>query len=420
MRKWLIVPGSMTVSALLVVAGAAAAATAGGPAHAPALTWLVVHSPNRVTAGGATGNSLDGVSCASTSACTAVGSYVNGIGAQRTLAESWDGTRWSVLPSRNRGRTGNANALFGVSCASPRACMAVGASGLATGGASGLAGAGASGLSIDSLQTLAESWNGTRWSVLPTPNRGTTGDNFDSVSCVSADACMAVGAFGISSNGSGTLAESWDGAHWSVLPTPNPVGAVDGFRGVSCTSADACMAVGSSATSDNGPFTTLAEFWNGSRWSVLPSPNPVAGDNEFNGVSCVSADACTAVGISGSSGAPTVTLIESWNGSRWSVVPSPNGPGLTWLWGVSCAAEDACSAAGLYFAGPPRTLIESWDGTRWSMVPTPSPGVENRVLNGVSCPSATTCTAAGDFFSRAQGAFRTLIETGTAQVRLNR
>ena len=416
MRKWLIVPGWMAVSALLVVAGAASAATAGNPAHAPALTWSVVHSPNRGTAGGATGNSLDGVSCASSSACTAVGSYVDGIGAQRTLAESWDGTRWSVLPSRNRGRTGNGNALFGVSCALPRACMAVGASGLATGGASGLAGVGASGLSIDSLQTLAESWDGTHWSVLPSPNRGTTGDNFDSVSCVSADVCMAVGAFGISSGGSGTLAESWDGARWSVLPSPNPVGAGDGFRGVSCTAADACMAVGSSGTSDNGPFTTLAEFWNGRQWSVVPSPNPVSGSNEFNGVSCTGEDACTAVGVSGTSAGVTTTLIESWNGSRWSVVPSPNGPGLTWLWGVSCAATDACNAAGLYFAktGTPRTLIESWDGTRWSVVPTPSPGVENRVLNGVSCASATTCTAAGDFYSRAQAAFRTLIETGTA------
>ena len=346
MRKWLIVPGSITVSALLVVAGAASAARAGAPAQAPALTWSVVHSPNRELARAAVGNSFDAVSCASTSACTAVGSYLNGLGAQRTLAESWDGTRWSVLPSPNRGN----------------------------------------------------------------------GDNFDSVSCVSADACLAVGAFGSGSTGGGTLAESWDGARWSLLPSPNPIGAGDAFRGVSCASADACMAVGLAGPSDNGPFSTLAEFWNGSRWSVVPSPNPVAGSNEFNGVSCVSADACTAVGVSGTSGGQTTTLIESWNGSRWSVVPSPNGPGFTWLWGVSCAATDACNAAGLYFAkaGPPRTLIESWDGTRWSMVPAPSPGVENRVLNGVSCASATTCTAAGDFYSRAQAQFRTLIETGTA------
>ena len=317
--RWL--PAGAVVTGLVLLGGVV-------PANAQTLTWSVVHSPNRELARAAVGNSFDAVSCASTSACTAVGSYLNGLGAQRTLAESWDGTRWSLLRSPNRGRTGTGNALFGVSCAAPRACMAVGASGLASGGASALPSWGASRLSIDSLQTLAELWNGTRWSVLPSPNRGTTGDNFDSVSCVSADACVAVGAFGSGSTGGGTLAESWDGARWSLLPSPNPIGAGDAFRGVSCASADACMAVGLAGPSDNGPFSTLAEFW---------------------------------------------------NGSRWSVVPSPNGPGFTWLWGVSCAATDACNAAGLYFAkaGPPRTLIESWDGTRWSMVPAPSPGVQH-------------------------------------------
>ena len=121
-----------------------------------------------------------------------MGSYVDGIGAQRTLAESWDGTRWSVLRSANRGRTGNGNALFGVSCALPRACMAVGASGLATGGASGLSGGSASGLSIDTLQTLAESWDGTHWSVVPSPNPVSGSNEFNGVSCAATDGNGAV------------------------------------------------------------------------------------------------------------------------------------------------------------------------------------------------------------------------------------
>jgi hypothetical protein len=403
----------MTVSALLVAAGAAAAATAGASAHAPALTWSVVQSPNRELARGATVNSLDAVSCASTSACTAVGSYLNGLGAQRTLAESWDGARWLVLHSPNRGRAGKGNALFGVSCASPRACMAVGSSGFATGGASGLSGGRASGLGIDTLQTLAESWDGTRWTLLPSPNRGTTGDNFDGVSCVSANLCMAVGAFGNSSDVTGTLVESWDGAHWSVVPSPNPVAAGNGFSGVSCASADACMAVGSSG-GNSGPRTTLAEFWNGRRWSVLPTPNPGTGANFLNGVSCTSPDACTAAGEAFHANSQTTSLIESWNGSQWSVVPSPSpGVGQTLVNGVSCAAQNACSAVGSYSTST-RTLVESWDGSNWSVVPTPNPGVENRSLNGVSCASATTCTAAGYFFSRAENTLRTLIETGTA------
>ena len=391
MWKPLIVLGSMAFSALLAVASVVPATAAPVRETTRILTWSVVHSPNR----GAGANALNGVSCVSAHGCMAVGQDLGSTGALRTLAESWDGSRWSVVPSPNRGR--DDNVLDAVSCVSVVACMA---SGYFEGGLGG---------------TLAESWDGTRWSVLPSPAPGTTGgDALYGVSCVSADACMAVGAFGNSSGNASTLAESWDGARWSVVPSPNPVPGGGGFRGVSCVSKDACVAVGFSG-SNTGVHTTLAESWNGSHWSVLPSRNPVTGNNLFNGVSCVSADACTAIGVSGSSTGVTSTLIESWDGSRWSVVPSPNpGPGFTWLDGVSCAAADACNATGHYFTqtGGNRTLIESWNGTRWSVVPHPQPGTTARELVGVSCVSTTTCTAAGFFFGR--GAIRTLIETGTA------
>jgi hypothetical protein len=152
------------------------------------------------------------------------------------------------------------------------------------------------------------------------------------------------------------------------------------------------------------------------RWSVLPTPNPGTGGNFLNGVSCTSPDTCTAAGEAFHANSQTTSLIESWNGSQWSVVPSPS-PGVvqTLVNGVSCAAQNACSAVGSYSTRTgTKTLVESWDGSSWSVVPTPNPGVETRSLNGVSCASATTCTAAGGFFSRAQNTFRTLIETGTS------
>ena len=53
-------------------------------------------------------------------------------------------------------------------------------------------------------------------------------------------------------------------------------------------------------------------------------------DNELNVVSCSGPSACVAVGVS-STPEPNPpfrtayqTLIESWNGSAWSIVPSPN------------------------------------------------------------------------------------------------
>jgi hypothetical protein len=46
-----------------------------------------------------------------------------------------------------------------------------------------------------------------------------------------------------------------------------------------------------------GVQVTLAEVWDGSRWAIQPTPNPVgAGASVLLGVSCTSPGACTAVG----------------------------------------------------------------------------------------------------------------------------
>lgn len=71
-----------------------------------------------------------------------------------------------------------------------------------------------------------------------------------------------------------TLAERWNGACWFIQPTPNPVGAASAeLLGVSCTSADACTAVGDD-TYSAGRQLTLAEWWNGAGWSIRPTPSP--------------------------------------------------------------------------------------------------------------------------------------------------
>src|SRR5579862_7478511 len=111
-----------------VVAGALITGSwAAVPASAQTPAWSVVPSANRVG-----DNFLNGVSCVSPVACMAVGYRGRGNGFS-TLVESWDGARWSVVPSPNRART--TNELLAVSCVSPVACVAVGGSGFAVGGA---------------------------------------------------------------------------------------------------------------------------------------------------------------------------------------------------------------------------------------------------------------------------------------------
>jgi hypothetical protein len=209
------------------------------------------------------------------------------------------------------------------------------------------------------------------------------------------------------------LIESWDGTRWSVAPSPDPATG-GGLSGVSCVAADACMAVGFSG-SETAVHGTLAESWDGTRWSVLPTPSPGTSGNFLNGVSCVSADTCTAAGDAFHSNGPTTSLIESWDGTQWSVVPSPSpGIGQTLDNGVSCVSKTACSVVGYYSTRVgTKILVESWDGSRWSVVPTPNPGVIDHILNGVSCPSPDTCMAAGYFFSH-HPSYRTLTLLGTA------
>ncbi len=293
---------------------------------------------------------------------------------------------WSIVASPN---SSGGNVLNGVSCVSASFCMATGSSGSGT-------------------ASLAESWNGSSWSIVPSPNSTGGSANLSSVSCTSASFCMAIGS---------SLAESWRGSSWSIVLSPNPTGGSANLSSVSCTSASFCMATGFYYAS-SGSISSLAETWNGSSWSIVPSPNPTgssggAGAGAFlSGVSCTSASFCMATGTYYTSSGGN-TLAESWNGTKWSIVASPNptSGNYTSLSGVSCTSASFCMATGLYEPSPIAndTLAESWNGTSWSLdLPIDPAGAVNASLNGVSC-EATICTAAGSF--KGTGSSQTLVET---------
>jgi hypothetical protein len=74
----------------------------------------------------------------------------------------------------------------------------------------------------------------------------------------------------------------------------------------------------------------MVERWNGDSWSEIKSPfitGTVAGFVELNGVSCVSATTCFAVGKFPNEMGTGRSLIEQWNGSTWSFVDAPNFSG---------------------------------------------------------------------------------------------
>ncbi len=155
-------------------------------------TWSAQTPP---TPTGAKRGALGGVSCTSSTACTATGGFLDSSELEVPLAESWNGTTWSAheppLPAGVK-----EGYLAGVSCTSSTACMATGQ------------------FLNSSVYwvPLAEHWNGTSWTAQepPTPAETIRG-NLDGVSCTSSTACMAAGGFeSESSNGGLPLAERYN------------------------------------------------------------------------------------------------------------------------------------------------------------------------------------------------------------------
>lgn len=227
-------------------------------------------------ASGTSFSQLNGVSCASTSACTAVGTITSSSG-DRVMIERWNGSSWTIQAAP--GLPASADFL-GSSCPSVTLCTAVGN----YDGSSG------------DLQPLVARWSGTGWAMqnLPIPG-GAVGGQLTSVSCSSNTMCMTVGLYTNSGLAKRYLADIWNGSTWSLEAIPDPTKSnLNQLNAVSCAAVSGCTAVGSSAGKKG--TLTVAEGWNGSVWAVQTTVNPAPTRDYFDGVSCVPTATCTAVG----------------------------------------------------------------------------------------------------------------------------
>jgi hypothetical protein len=260
---------------------------------------------------------------------------------------------------------------------------------------------------------LIESWDGARWSITPSPNPGTY-DQLYGVSCASLRLCVAVGYYHAGNDRNRTLIESWDGVRWSIAASPN-TSVNDGniLTSVSCTSGSFCTAVGHYRHIAVNRTKVLIESWDGTRWSIAANPSmPVNEGASLTRVSCTSSSACTAVGsyFSGST-----LLVESWDGARWSIAPTPGVPADAVAYAVSCADSNLCVVTGYHLIRSarrppqPSPWVESWDGARWSIDAIP-PVKGTALIYGVSCAGKSNCVATG-WYSHAGSAAHTLVES---------
>ncbi len=169
--------------------------------------------------------------------------------------DRWDGRSWS----NERVPTGHRNGHFmSISCVSKRDCQAI-------------VGASKGEIPI----SMAATWDGRRWAMhKPAVLAGSPGAeiSLDGVACVRSTDCEAVGDF-VARPDFGPIAGLLRSGKWTSQSTADPPAAdADNLTSVSCSAAAACMAVGwFEPTSGDG---SLAESWNGSSWQVVPTPVP--------------------------------------------------------------------------------------------------------------------------------------------------
>lgn len=243
--------------------------------------------------------------------------------------------------------------------------------------------------------TLIEHWNGKTWTHVPSPSPG-EGGYLNAVTAVSRTDAWAVGLIGPGGNGSPgattPLIEHWNGVSWKQVPCPLPANGGQ-FWSVSATSPTDVWAVGQTggdATTDGQQ--NLIEHWNGTAWTRVPSPDPAGGANVLRGVSAISPTDAWAVGYTEATSHQNAVILH-WNGTTWSQVASNTGLPDAQL--ISVAGTSGLDAWAVGMTNPstcsPKcgTLILHWNGTAWYRVPSPNPpaGYLNTLLGVVAiCP----------------------------------
>jgi len=375
-------------AAILLVAGLllGSLAVPGGAACAGA--WNIVSSPNQGEAGGDFDNELTSLAVVSANDVWAVGDWGTYGAARSTLALHWNGSSWSKVATPNG--SNEVNWLSGAAALASNDVWAVGSTATNPPEQS-------------TSKTLIEHWNGSAWSVVTSPNPtpplsggGPVNNQLLGVAAVAPNDVWAVGQstdFGAGQ----TLIVHWNGTAWSVVPSPHP-GTYSVLRSISAVSANDIWAVGTYYK--DGLQVTLVEHWNGTKWSVVNSPNDGPFLQELFKVRAVSANDVWAVGYHlAVFGVNQVyqTSIFHWNGTSWSVVPSPDvNQENNYLWSVAGASASDAWAVGFYDTGfELKTMTQHWDGTAWTIQPSPNASTYIDELLDVAMVSPTDVWSVG-------------------------
>ena len=383
----------MRRNGFILAAAAAALATAAGPAgaaRAASAQWTVVSIPS----GGQSGTLL-GVSAPTDTDAWAVGSVASGQAgvSNRALIDHWNGAAWqqSTAPALP---TGPADTLTAVSASSAADAWAVGYSRF----------------NHYTFTTLALHWDGASWtnvtSVLgfkATIPAGVLDLGPADAYLIANDSSLASGVLE-RWNGS-----TWSRVSLPD-PDPAHPGLNTAFDSITATSPDDVWVVGTHLQEFSTTllrYEPYALHWNGSTWSVVAMPTLPGTDNQLaenlSGLVAIGPHDVWAVGGEGDNvippgGSPSSTLIEHWDGTSWKVVPSPSLGTASSLTAVAARSAGDVWAVGSYLpAGTTvhQTLTEHWDGTSWTVQPSPTQAGASLFTGASASPGASIVWAVG-------------------------
>lgn len=326
---------------------------------------------------------LTGLSCGASNSCTIVASFDEQgpqlpYSSNGDLVQTLSGARWRLSGLRGAPTA----ALNAASCPTAASCVGVGQYTDDAGNARAF------------VETLA----GGSWARTPLHGHAasTFSSSLSSISCSDATDCMAVGQFADASASPHALAEVLHGSTWSERDPPTPAHAQ--LVGVSCTSPTDCVAAGETVDPYGNPQRFFAATYTGVAWSLSWLPYSVIDRyGGITGVSCAGG-LCVVVGFADPQlEGPQRLLVASSTGGRWTV-RLLNGRSDGELDGVSCVSATDCIAVGTEGLAEPHGFVDLFNGTAWrqTVLPWAGPGNSPVGLNAVSCASATSCVAVGE------------------------
>lgn len=242
------------------------------------------------------------------------------------------------------------------------------------------------------------------WRIAPTPNLGTTDNCLNAVSGAAHGGVWALG-----SGGSGTfycgnealIEQHPPGAAWRLVPA----GGLAGWEGVTlfdvaAVSSRDAWAVGIGGMPNFGPTRPVIEHWNGTAWTLLPTNVGF----RLNAITRVPGTRhLWTVGIN--SDTNPQNWAGYWDGTRWrfQTVPTPKQRiGSSFLTAVSAASEAdvwAIASQDINDVGDVgRAYADHWNGKRWTLTWLPGSKTGNEQLfDAANVPHSHTVWAVGRY-----------------------